>query len=241
MIRWVYAFVDRPKKQFGEAAEFWTTVTGATLSARRGEDGEFATLVPTAADACVKLQGVADGPGGMHIDFAVEEPRAFAEHAVELGARAVTDHGAWVVLASPSGQLFCAVTWHGESRRPEVFEDTRLDQVSIDIAPEAYENECAFWGALTGWPVLSGSLPEFRVARAPAELPIRILLQRLGASRATEGHLDFACADRTATRTAHERAGAAFVAEGRHWTVMRDPAGGLYCLTARDPHTGSLK
>ncbi|WP_405085059.1 hypothetical protein [Microbispora sp. NBC_01389] len=33
---------------------------------------------------------------------------------------------------------------------------------------------------------------------------------------------------------------AAFVARGRHWIVTRDPAGGVYCLTGRDPETGSL-
>ena len=27
---------------------------------------------------------------------------------------------------------------------------------------------------------------------------------------------------------------------GAHWTVLRDPAGGVYCLTARDPGTGTL-
>ncbi|MGP4083372.1 VOC family protein, partial [Streptomyces sp. KR55] len=27
---------------------------------------------------------------------------------------------------------------------------------------------------------------------------------------------------------------------GAHWTVMRDPAGGTYCLTGRDPETGRL-
>ena len=35
--------------------------------------------------------------------------------------------------------------------------------------------------------------------------------------------------------------GAAFVAVHSHWTVMRDPAGGTYCLTARDPETGALR
>ncbi|WP_435876889.1 hypothetical protein [Streptomyces acidicola] len=34
--------------------------------------------------------------------------------------------------------------------------------------------------------------------------------------------------------------GTTFVAAGAHWTVMRDPAGGTYCLTGRDPETGSL-
>jgi hypothetical protein len=31
------------------------------------------------------------------------------------------------------------------------------------------------------------------------------------------------------------------VADGARWVVMRDPAGGVYCLTARDPKTGGLR
>ncbi|WP_431676688.1 VOC family protein [Kitasatospora sp. KL5] len=241
VIRWVYAFVDRPRERFGEAAEFWTAVTGTALSARRGAVDEFATLVPDGAtDACVKLQGVADGGGGAHLDLAVEDVRALAGRAVELGAAVVADHGEYVVLASPAGVPFCAVPWHGESRRPEVFEGTRMDQVAIDVAADAYEAEAEFWGGLTGWPVLSGSRPEFRVVKAPAELPIRILLHRLDVPRPAGAHLDLACADRSAVRAAHEELGAVTVAEHPHWTVMRDPSGGLYCLTARNPDTGTL-
>ena len=41
-----------------------------------------------------------------------------------------------------------------------------------------------------------------------------------------------------AVRAWHEELGARFVAEGRCWTVMHDPAGGIYCLTPRSPETG---
>ncbi|MEZ0066015.1 hypothetical protein ABIA32_002024 [Streptacidiphilus sp. MAP12-20] len=240
MIRWVYAFVDRPRDRFEQAAEFWTAVTGTTLSPRRGEDDEFATLLPgDGADAAVKLQG--EGGSGAHLDFHVEDVRGWIDRAAGLNARLVADHGDWAVLSSPSGQHFCVGAWAGEAVRPPVFENTRLDQVSIDIAPEAFETESAFWGELTGWPILTGSRPEFRVAKPPAELPVRILLQRLDEPRATGARLDFACADRWAARTAHEKLGASFVAEYPHWIVMRDPAAGLYCLTARDPHTGTLR
>ncbi|WP_037607795.1 VOC family protein [Streptacidiphilus rugosus] len=240
MIRWVYAFVDRPRESFERAAEFWTAVTDTALSPRRGEDGEFATLLPGGgADACVKLQG--GGGHGAHLDFHVDDVRAWVDHAEAAGARVVADHGRWAVLASPSGQQFCVGAWAGEKVRPEVFDGTRLDQVCVDIAPEAFEEESTFWGTLTGWPVLTGSRSEFRVVKPPADLPVRILLQRLDAPRATGAHLDFACEDREAARAAHEKRGATFVAAFSHWTVMRDPSGGVYCLTARDPHTGALK
>ncbi|MCU7820565.1 VOC family protein [Kitasatospora sp. DSM 101779] len=240
MIRWVYAFVDRPRERFEQAAGFWTAATGTALSQPRGADGEFATLLSQGTDACLKLQGVADGAGGAHLDLAVEDVRALTEHAVRLGASVVAEEAGLVVLASPAGQLFCAVPWHGESRRPPVFAAARLDQVALDVPGEAFEAEAAFWGGLTGWPVLTGSRPEFRVVRPPAELPVRILLHRLDDPRPAGAHLDFACADRAAARLDHEKLGAVLVAEHGHWTVMRDPAGGTYCLTDRDPHTGSL-
>lgn len=245
MIRWVYAFVDRPKEHFEQAAAFWTTVTGTSLSARRGADGEFATLLPPTAsgrDACVKIQGIADGPGGAHLDLAVEDVRALARRATDLGARVVLDEGDLVVLASPTGHLFCAVRWDGESHRPDVFEGTRLDQLCLDIAPDQYEAAKGFWAQLTDWPVLTGRRPEFSVVRPGPEVPIRILLQRLDSpAHPAAAHLDFACADPAATRVAHERLGAAFVADHPHWTVMLDPTGAPYCLTARDPETGKLR
>jgi hypothetical protein len=71
-------------------------------------------------------------------------------------------------------------------------------------------------------------------------MPVQILLQRLGEGPGRSAHVDLACADTGAARALHERHGAAFVARGRHWIVMRDPAGGLYCLTERDPETGTL-
>ncbi len=83
------------------------------------------------------------------------------------------------------------------------------------------------------------SLPEFHVVEPPAGLPIRILLQRLGTERPLSAHLDLACADIAATRARHEELGAETLSHGSHWTVMRDPAGGAYCLTGRNPETGS--
>lgn len=246
MIHWVYAFIDRPKEGFDRAAAFWTAATGTALSPRRGPGGEFATLVPprrSHRDPCVKIQGVDEGPGGVHLDLAVEDVRALAARAAELGARVVldADDEDLIVLEAPGGHQFCAVRWHGEAHKPDVFEGTRLDQVCLDIAPETFDAAVEFWGELTGWPVLTSVHPEFRVVRSGPELPVRILLQRLDApTRPGDAHIDLACQDRAATRLAHEKLGAAFETERPGWIVMRDPAGGRYCLTARDPRTGAL-
>ncbi len=240
-VLWTYAFMDRPAGLFGSSCEFWAAVTGTGPSEPRGEKGEFVTLLADGADACVKVQGVASGDGGAHLDFAVDDVPDFVRSALRLGAEPVAEHEGWAVLRSPAGQLFCAVPWHGESVRPPVVRGSRLDQVCLDVPPSAYDAEVAFWSALLdGWTSAPGSLPEFHVVRPPAGLPIRILLQRLDEERPASAHLDLACADIEATRAEHERLGAVLVARGGHWTVMRDPAGGVYCLTGRDPETGGL-
>ncbi|MHA6764639.1 VOC family protein [Streptacidiphilus sp. PAMC 29251] len=244
MIRWTYAYIDRPADRFAEAAEFWTAVTGTRLSDRRGEHGEFATLLAPDADACLKLQAVGDA-GGAHPDLAVDDVAATSATALGLGATVVGDHGDWTVLRSPGGQLFCLVPWQGEATRPVAAEapdgsSSRLDQLALDIAPAAYAAEVAFWAELTGWESLPGSLPEFHVLRPPAALPVRFLLQRLDVPRPAGAHLDLACSDREAVRARHESLGAHTVGRGPHWIVMADPAGGSYCLTGRSPATGGL-
>ncbi|MEU2064978.1 VOC family protein [Streptomyces sp. NPDC013455] len=240
MIRWTYAFADRPAARLGAACAFWTAVTGTRLSAYRGDDGEFVTLLADGADPSVKLQGVTEGDGGAHIDLCTEDVRELTGLARRLGAALVADHGDWAVLRSPAGQAFCAVPWHGEAVRPPVVSGSRLDQVCLDIPPSRYDTECAFWAELTGWERRAGSRPEFAVLLPPAGLPLRLLLQRLGEERPACAHLDLACADVSAVRARHEDLGASRVHEGAHWTVMRDPAGGTYCLTGRDPETGGL-
>jgi hypothetical protein len=241
-IRWTYAFVDRPATSFALAHAFWTAATKTRLSEFRGEQGEFVTLLPGGgADACVKAQGVGSGAGGAHLDFAVDDVPGFVKSALQQGAGIAAEHEGWAVLRSPAGQLFCAVPWHGESVRPPVVHGSRLDQVCVDVPPSLFGAEVAFWsGLLADWASAPGSRPEFHVLRPPSGLPVRILLQRLGEERPASAHLDLACADIAATRARHEELGAAFVAQGAHWTVMRDPAGGVYCLTARDPETGGL-
>ncbi|WP_267888675.1 VOC family protein, partial [Streptomyces puniciscabiei] len=162
IIRWTYAFVDRPAGRLPEARAFWTAVTGTRASLPRGERDEFMTLLPEGAagtDACVKLQGVTEGDGGAHLDLCAGDVRELIKAALEVGARLVADHGEWAVLRSPAGQLFCAVPWHGESVRPPVVAGSRLDQVCLDLPPSVYAAESDFWAGLTGWERLKGSRP----------------------------------------------------------------------------------
>ncbi|MEU7583206.1 VOC family protein [Streptomyces sp. NPDC041068] len=244
MIRWAYAFIDRPRDRFPQACAFWAAVTGTRLSELRGPDGEFVTLLPRgSADAFVKAQAVG-GPGGAHVDLAVDDLAAATVRARALGAAPVLAEDGLEVLRSPGGLLFCLVPWEGEASRPAPVEGpggatARLDQVCVDVAPEAFDAEVAFWSALTGWESVETRLPEFRRVLSPPGLPLRILMQRLDTPGQPIGaHLDLACSDVEAARTWHESHGAEFVSRGAAWLVMRDPAGGLYCLTTRDPETG---
>jgi hypothetical protein len=242
VIRWTYVFIDRPTATAGRAAAFWGAVTGTRSSPPWGERGEFTTLLPDGADACLAIQAVG-GAGGAHPDLAVEDVPAFTARACRLGAETEARHPELTVLRSPGGQPFCVVPWRGQARRPPVLTDpggstSRLDQICLDVSPAAFDAEVAFWAELTGWDARPGDHREFHVLRPSLDLPVHLLVQRLEEPRAASAHLDLACSDLAAGRVRHEEYGAEFVRDGDGWTVMRDPAGGVYCLTGRDPVTG---
>ncbi|MFE5242441.1 MULTISPECIES: VOC family protein [unclassified Streptomyces] len=242
MIRWTYVVVDRPAPAAGRTAAFWGAVTGTRPSAPWGERGEFTTLSPDGADACLVTQA-SGGPGGAHPDFAVEDTAAFTDRAGRLGATAGPTRPELTAMRSPGGQAFCVVPWRGQRTRPPVLTHatgvrSRLDQLCLDVPPAAFDAEVAFWTELTGWDSRPGTYAEFHVLRPPLGAPVRLLVQRLDEPRAASAHPDLACSDLAAERILHERHGAEFVRDGAMWTVMRDPAGGLYCLTGRDPVTG---
>lgn len=236
MIRWIWAFIDRPLDRFDEAAAFWVAITGSALSPRRGEQHEFGTLIPASGDPYLKLQGVHDD-GGVHLDFDVDDVPAAVATCTELGAMVVREHSDYTVLRSPAGQQFCITPWHGESRRPPVraVPAGLVDQVCLDIGPSRFEAEAAFWTAVTGWKPSGDAGAEFQRLPSPGSLPLHFLLQRLHEDRPASAHLDLACTDVPAARVEHEAAGAQVVDVRPEWTVMRDPSGGLYCLTDRTP------
>lgn len=247
-VDWVTAFIDRPAAAFAETEAFWCAVNAATVSARRGEHAEFATLVPADGDAFVRIQRTGDGSAGSHLDLHVADVAAGAAQAVELGATVVADDDGLVVLRSPGGLPFCIVRHHGESVRPSptVLPDggrTLLDQVSIDAAPERFDDERSFWSTLTEWRVFGARRREFTALYRPDAMPIRILLQRRGddaTGDATTCHLDLASDDADSAAAHHVALGAELVERHRYWNVMSDPSGAVYCITRRDPDTGML-
>lgn len=247
-VRWLTAFLDRPAGTRDTAAEFWTRVTGSALSPLRGARAEFATLLPPDGDPYLRLQTVLDGGAGTHLDLHVKDVAAAVDRAVALGARARQRDG-YAALTSPAGLPWCLVPADPDPpRRPtplhrEDGSTVLLDQVCLDVPPSGYEAEGAFWAELTGWELRPGSRPEFGYLVRPAGIPLRILLQRLDTPPADGRagcHPDLACTDVAAETARHEGLGARVLARFPNWTTLADPSGAPYCLTRRDPATGTL-
>lgn len=207
-VQWMTAVIDRPAETFDAAAEFWHAVTGSQPADH------------------LRVQRVDTGPARLRLELHVGEP---------------IDDG--VNLRSPAGLRWNVITHDGAARvaQPTVLPDgTRLgvQQVCIDIAPDAYEAECSFWSTLTGWTLRPGLRPEYHGLEVPPELPLHVLLQRLDEpheDRQADAHLDLFTSNRHAAAEHHVRLGARVVDEHPFWTVMHDPSGEPYCLIQREP------
>ncbi len=234
-----------PSASFNAGVQFWQDVTRSSLSAPRGDEGEFATLIPIDGDPYLRVQRTEEGPR-IHLDLHVDSIPDARERAQQLGATLIADLG-HAIMASPNGLTFCFVGHHGESHIPlpgPADLEQRLDQVCIDIPADSFASECEFWHQLSGWELNHSRLHEFASLTQPSDIPLRILFQKLGADdggQTARAHLDIACGQSVdAVRAAHESLGAEFVHGGIVWTTMRDPGGMLYCLTQCDPHSGLI-
>ena len=235
---WLQLFLDTPVADVERAVTFWSAVTGWAPSERRGEDGQFLTLVPRQGSAYVKVQTV-EGPAGIHLDLDSTDRPAMVERAAELGATHAWTYQDVEVMRSPGGLAFCLTVVDGE---PVLVRDgsTVLDQVCIDIPSAHWDTEVAFWAGLTGREPQVGARPEF-VRLVEDDRP-RILLQRLDEVDGTvRAHPDLASADREADTDAHLALGARLVSVHDFWTVLVAPGGQVYCLTDRDPATGVVR
>jgi hypothetical protein len=238
MTSWIQIFLDTPADSFEEAVDFWAAVTGWTPSERRGEDGQFLTLVPAAGSSYVKMQAV-DGAGGVHLDLDSDDRPAAIDRARTLGATTAWTYHDVEVMRSPGGFVFCQTLVDGE---PALVRDgsTILDQVCLDIPSGLWEAETTFWRDLTGRDLQAATTPRF--ARLVAPDQPRILLQRLDDPTGTvRAHPDLATADRAGDTSAHVGLGARVVGVHGYWTVLTAPGGQVYCLTDRDPTTGRVQ
>lgn len=235
---WIQVFLDTPVDLFEEATSFWSAVTGWRVSERRGEHGQFLTLLPAAGAAYVRMQAV-DGPPGVHLDLDSADRSAAVERARGLGATTAWTHQDVEVMRSPGGFTFCQTLLDGTPRLVRGG-STVLDQVCLDIPATHWDAEVAFWTALTAREPQVGALPEF--VRLVEDGRLRLLLQRLdehdGPVRA---HPDLATADRAADTDRHVARGALVLGVYDFWTVLTAPGGQVYCLTDRDPLSGTAR
>ncbi len=250
---WISVLFDLPAEDHAAGAAYWSAVTGYQVSQPRGDEGEFATLLPPDGDDYLRLQRLGVGPARIHLDLSVADLDAATEHAVESGAEEIerSDDG-YVALRSPGGLAFCVVShtgaevpaagsWPGVRR-------SRIYGVCLDIPADRYDAEAAFWvEILAGEHRVFERRPEF--AQVPLENsensggpgPLAVLLQRtdepVGPVRV---HLDLGTPDREAEVARHLALGGRVCQVEEFWTVLADPAGLAYCITDRDPATGLL-
>jgi hypothetical protein len=246
-LRWLTIFLDFPAASFDTGVAFWREVTGYGLSAARGADGQFATLLPPSGDAYLRVQRIADGAGGCHLDLHVdtdaESLNAAADRAAAAGALIRHREDGLVVAASPGGFPWCLVSWAGERAAPTPLAavsgagSSRVDSLCLDVPPAEFEREVAFWAAFTGQQARPAPVPGYAILTRPAGWPARLLLQRRDSAATgdrTRGHVDFGCTDAGALDR-HVALGARVASVQQYWTVLTDPAGHEYCLLARDP------
>ena len=227
MISWVTLFLDLPAASYDAGVEFWCGVTGYSLSESRGADGEFATFVPPQGDAFLRVQRLGTGPERTHVDL----------HS--------PDHAALELETSPGGLPWCRVP-AGESVRPAPSDwgthTSLVDQVCLDIPAHLFDEESRWWSELTGWELVQSVVRrEFWALQRPPEIPIRFLLQRLESTvDEVRAHLDIACSDLALEVARHQTLGATVLSEMPWWTTMQAPTGSSYCITSRNPSTGTL-
>ncbi len=239
---WIVAFLDLPGDTHEAGANFWAAVTGFRRGPQRGEQGQFATLVPSAGTDYLRVQRLEERTPRVHLDLHVDDPAAAGASAEALGAEPLeSPYDDLRIMRSPGGLVFCFVPEPGGERPlPTTWPDGRtsyVDQVCLDIPPSRYDEELAFWASVTGWQRRDpGPGSEFgRLTPGPAQ-PLQLLLQRLDDEQdLVTAHLDWAASDHEAELAAHQAAGAELQGRFEGWTVLRDPAGLAYCVTRRRP------
>jgi hypothetical protein len=247
---WLDVFLDVPGPVAADVRAFWSAVTGWTESSPRGDRGQFRSLLPPAGRACLRVQELAEGPR-VHVDLMSHDQVGDGSRLERLGATRVMTIDDMPILRSPAGQLLCLVR-DDEPRPPvprasraTVWPDghrSRVTHVCLDVAPEAYDAELAFWTAATGWGPGPASRPEYAFLTPPDPTsdtapPLRLLLQRLEQpGEASRAHLDIGTDDIAAEVRRLLGLGAVDVGPVATWHVLRDPVVGWpFCVTNQVP------
>lgn len=240
-IKWMQAIIDVPAETFEAETDFWVGVTASRRGDVHPEYPQYLHLKPVSGDMHLEMQRLDSGPVSVHLDVQVEDIPAATERAVGLGATLVSMDG-HAVLTTPSGMPFCIVPYFGETTPAPVIDDDAphaADQICLDIPADGFAADVAFWSAFTGWDEREQSLGEFQSLVQPANLPLRLLIQRLGEDDAgpPRAHLDISSGEhRDVVVQRHLEAGASVLERHQHWTAMTSPSGLPYCVTDRRPY-----
>ena len=101
-------------------------------------------------------------------------------------------------------------------------------QLVIDVPDDGHDDELTFWEGALGQPLPNRErFPEFSGDRLPNGMGL--LVQRLGEG-AARVHVDIHASDLAAEVARLEALGAEVVETHQFWTVMRDPAGLVFCV-----------
>ncbi|MBB5868681.1 catechol 2,3-dioxygenase-like lactoylglutathione lyase family enzyme [Allocatelliglobosispora scoriae] len=106
---------------------------------------------------------------------------------------------------------------------------SRLSKIVVDVPAAVHDTEVAFWRGALGVPLTRFErFPDFHGAELTAD-GFGLLTQEIkeGEPRV---HVDIHTTDRAAEVARLVALGAAVVDDGPHWTVMRDPAGLVFCV-----------
>jgi Glyoxalase-like domain len=113
---------------------------------------------------------------------------------------------------------------------------SRLCMIVLDVPEQDHEREVAFWRDATGRPLEQLSQhPEYHGGRLHGE-GFWLLVQRLGEGPA-RAHVDIHTDDLEAEVGRLEGLGAQRVDLTHEWSVLRDPAGLLFCVVPDPPGT----
>jgi catechol-2,3-dioxygenase len=168
-------------------------------------------------------------PQQVHLDLRIEDHKAAALRAEELGATRLHDGEWWITLADPAGHPFDLCRFEGAGPRMDLF------AVTIDT-PDAAAL-AGFYAALLGMEVTYGG-PEGSLITADGK---SVMFQQIGEytpprwpdpAAPQQAHLDVLVDDLdTAERQTLELGATRLDGGGTSFRVFADPIGHPFCLT----------
>ncbi|WP_203568131.1 VOC family protein [Aestuariimicrobium ganziense] len=108
--------VDHPTSTHDHAMTFWAGVQGLEPE----PDSSDPTFTHLGKLGAVVLEGQRlgdDDQARLHLDIETDDVRAEIDRVTSLGARVISDHDTWAVMADPGGVPFCVVP----IQSPELF------------------------------------------------------------------------------------------------------------------------